>query len=364
MIDLDARLARGPLRVRSVWSGGSPEVVARRIQRQRRFLFALDAAAVCVCVALVIALPRLLQAPAGSVAGTVAAFSDGSVAELSTRDTELRVEQDTSDRVVARLTGGARFQVVPRHERTFEVRAGDVRVRVLGTTFSVQQLPSGQTQVLVERGRVEVAWLGGATLLQSGQGGVFPPTAGAEIEPAPPRAAEVLPPPAQSAAPSGIDSAPQHASTGGAWREDARAGNYAKAYEELNAKPDAVRDDAGDLLLAADIARLSGHPEDAVRPLRAVCDRHSGDRRAPVAAFTLGRVLLDNLGRPADAAAAFRRARVLWPAGPLAEDAFSREADAWERAGRPDAARAAAGEYLERYPNGRHAAAMRKILAQ
>jgi transmembrane sensor len=213
----------------------------------------------------------------------------------------------------------------------------------------------------VEHGRVEVAWLGGATVLLSGQGGLFPPVTEPEAapgeEPDTPRAE---PPPA-SPAPSA------HGAGGSAsddrWRRNALAGDYARAYEELKAMgADAVRDDPGDLMLAADIARLSGHPEDSVRPLRAVVERHSGDRRAPVAAFTLGRVL-DDLGRPAQAAAAFEKARVLWPAGPLSEDALSRSADAWQRAGRTAAARAAAGEYERRYPNGRHAAAMRKILA-
>jgi transmembrane sensor len=117
-------------------------------------------------------------------------------------------------------------------------------------------------------------------------------------------------------------------------------------------------------MLAADVARLSAHPEEAVKPLRAVCDRHAGDRRAPVAAFTLGRVLLDDLGRPAEAAAAFKKARALWQEGPLAEDALAREADAWDRAGRAEPARAAATEYVERYPQGRHQVSMRNILAR
>jgi transmembrane sensor len=371
--NLDARLARGPLRVRSVWTAGSPELLARRLLQRRRFLFTLDAFAVCACVALMVliqggAARRAASTAASEAAGTtvggrVTAFSDGSVAEASSSDTELRVEEDSANHVVTKLRGGALFHVVPNHERTFEVRAGDVRVRVLGTVFSVQQLPSGQAQVLVERGRVEVAWLGGATLLEAGHGGTFPPAAGTEVEP---EAVVAAAPPSPVAAPSARVAPPhEHAANGGGWREDARAGEYGKAYEELNGRGrDSVRDDAGDLLLAADVARLSAHPEDAIRPLRAVCDRHASDRRAPVAAFTLGRVLLDELGRPGEAAAAFRKARVLWPAGPLAEDALAREGDAWERAGRSDEARAAAGEYIARYPQGRHVAAMRKIQAQ
>jgi transmembrane sensor len=372
--NLDARLARGPLRVRSVWTAGSPELLARRLLQRRRFLFTLDAFAACACVAVMVLLsgggmrragsPVASAAPGATAVGRVTAFSDGSVAEASSSDTELRVEEDSADHVVTKLRGGALFHVVPNHARTFEVRAGDVRVRVLGTVFSVQQLPSGQAQVLVERGRVEVAWLGGATLLEAGHGGTFPPAAGAEAEPEP-QGAVTPTPPVAAPSPRVAPLPHEHAANGGGWREDARAGDYGRAYDELNARGrDAVRDDAGDLLLAADVARLSAHPEEAIRPLRAVCDRHASDRRAPVAAFTLGRVLLDELGRPGEAAAAFRKARVLWPAGPLAEDALAREGDAWERAGHSDEARAAAGEYIARFPQGRHLAAMRKIQAQ
>ena len=196
-LDFEARLARGPLRVNSVWSPGSPERIARRILRRRRMWFGLDAVAVCACVAVVIGLSTQRSAPtvaalgAGGTAsvaavsdrandandsieangGRVTAFSDGSVAESSSRDTELLVEQETPKRVIAKLKGGAHFHVLHNPARTFEVRAGDVRVRVLGTIFSVQQLRSGLTEVVVERGRVEVAWLGGITYLESGQGG-------------------------------------------------------------------------------------------------------------------------------------------------------------------------------------------------
>jgi transmembrane sensor len=146
------------------------------------------------------------------------------------------------------------------------------------------------------------------------------------------------------------------------WRDYAHAGDYDKAYDELHAKGrESVRDDVGDLILAADVARLSGHPDQSVRPLRTVLDRHAKDRRAPVAAFTLGRVLLDDLGRATDAASAFRKARALWPEGPLAEDALARETDAWDRAGRTDRVRTLATEYVSRYPRGRHITSMQKL---
>jgi transmembrane sensor len=375
LIDIDSRLAQGPLRVRSIWSADRPERVARQILRRRRLFFALDAALACACAVMLFIGVRggvrggagavaAQQAPSASVAVPTAKFQDGSVAELMGRDTDLRVEQDTPHRVVAKLTGGARFRVVPNRQRTFEVQSGDVRVRVLGTTFSVVQLPSGPTQVLVEEGHVQVAWLGGAAELQAGEGGVFPPSDAGAIEPSPAAASlddvQSVPLTAAAAVASGARSVASHRG----WRDYALKGDYARAYDELNANGhEGVRDEAADLMLAADVARLSGHPEQALQPLRSLCDRHGGDKRAPVAAFTLGRVLIDDLGRPADAATAFQRARVLWPRGPLAEDALAREADAWQRAGRPERARTIAEQYLARYPQGRHADAMRNILA-
>ncbi len=210
-----------------------------------------------------------------------------------------------------------------------------------------------------------MAWLGGATVLKGGHGGTFPPANDAEADLAVDAGPVSTPPLASAMASAAPAATPLRAPTGGGWRDYARAGDYAKAYDDLRARgSEAVQDDAADLLLAADTARLSGHPEEAVPPLRALCDRHSRDRNAPVAAFTLGRVLLDDMGRPSESAIAFRRAFTLWPSGPLAEDALAREAEAWERAGRMQDARGAAEKYLSRYPLGRHAADMKNILSE
>ena len=55
--------------------------------------------------------------------------------------------------------------------------------------------------------------------------------------------------------------------------------------------------------LAADVMRLTGHPEQAAEVLRRAISAHPGDGRLSVASFTLGRVLLHQLGRPRAAAA-------------------------------------------------------------
>jgi transmembrane sensor len=87
-------------------------------------------------------------------------------------------------------------------------------------------------------------------------------------------------------------------------------------------------DEVAELLRAADTARREGRPEGALLPLRRIVDEHGDDARAPLAAFTLGRLYFDELRRPAEAANAFARARSLAPDGPLAADARARETQA------------------------------------
>jgi transmembrane sensor len=116
-----------------------------------------------------------------------------------------------------------------------------------------------------------------------------------------------------------------------------------------------------DLLLAGDVARLSGHADAAVAQLSRAMARHPDDPRAPLAAFTLGRVQLEDLGSPREAAHAFARARELAPGGPLAEDALAREVEAWSRAGETETARARALAYTRRYPDGHRTHAVRRF---
>ena len=144
------------------------------------------------------------------------------------------------------------------------------------------------------------------------------------------------------------------------WRPLAQSGRYDEAHTALKkAGPNAVRDETADLLLAADAARLGGYPSEAVPYLERVVRAHASDPRSSLASFTLGRVLLDELGRPREAAEAFAAARKA--GGPLAEDALAREVEAASRAG--DTARSGelAREYLTRYPKGRRVKAVSRF---
>jgi transmembrane sensor len=116
-------------------------------------------------------------------------------------------------------------------------------------------------------------------------------------------------------------------------------------------------------MLAADIARLNGQPDAAVAPLQQLIARFPRDKRAALAAFSLGRVLLDDLGRVAEAAAAFEQASLLAPSGPLAEGALARAVEACLQLGQRERAAKLAQRYLSRFARGTHAEAMRRMLA-
>lgn len=273
--------------------------------------------------------------------------------------TRLRRERAADARAAVALEAGpARFEVDKRDlaggERAFRVAAGQVLVEVLGTVFTVDRSQPGRVLVAVEEGTVRVAWGEGAgsRLLHAGDRGEFADDGAGELS-APASEPGSEPPTAGTAR---LPAAPS-----GAWRELARAGHYGAAYLALQRDRRALRDDPNDLMLAADVARLSRHPEDAVAPLQRLMAKYPRDDRAAPAAFLLGRLLLESLGRAPEAATAFARAHALSPGGPLAEDALAREVQALLRAGDVARARVRAGDYLARFPAGVRAHEMRPV---
>ena len=254
-------------------------------------------------------------------------FDDGSLATPLQASDVLVVAESAPGRVrVDVRRGGGRFQVTPSKHRTFAVSAGPVTVTVLGTVFAVRRLED-RVGVTVERGTVRVAWPDGTHVLNAGEDGWYP------------TASTAPPTPAPEPAEKPVDETPA-----------AR-------------KPAAARDESSveSLLAAADTERAKGHPDEAAAILRRLLQAHGGDRRAPLAQLTLGRLLLLDLGRPREAAQVFAELRAGAPDGPFAADALAREAEAWARAGRTAEAHARAVEYLRLYPDGNRAAAVRKF---
>jgi transmembrane sensor len=242
--------------------------------------------------------------------------------------TRVAVEEDSPERVQLRLERGrARFEVTRRAERAFSVRAGGVTVSVIGTTFGVE-LVADRVGVSVEKGSVEVDWGVGQKRLLAGERGWFPPLV--------------------------VTGTPEAALPGASESSDKRAASAAPS-----STPPALG--AKELLSEVDAVRSQGQPGRAAELLRQILREHPNDPRAPLAAFTLGRLLLNELGRPREAAAAFQIVRQKAPASQFAEDALAREVEAWERASEHARARARASAYLEQYPAGRHARRVRAL---
>jgi hypothetical protein len=334
----------GPERERSAQVG-----LVRRAEKRRKTTwvgasvacFALVASATAAFVHSRTAAPTAalsLQPPAASASAGAEVFA---IAHLSS-ETVLEPLPDHNGRGFELRAGGARFTVPHDAEHPFVVIAGDVLVEDVGTTFRVQYLSTDRLEVAVEQGQVKVHTPGAETEIAAGNKLEF------AVSPLAPEKA------------NRPQSAPISAPAVPSWRPLAEKGQYDEAHAALKqAGADAVRDETGDLLLAADVARLGGYPAEAVPYLTRVVRAHSRDPRSGLASFTLGRVLLDELGRPGEAADAFARARAA--GGPLAEDALAREVEAASRAGDITRSRELAREYQVLYPRGRRAKAVAKF---
>lgn len=371
-------------------------------KRRRRTVVKVAASAALVLLAALGAWRMVpTSAPTEIATSPSLRLPDGSMVFFLDADTEVtpRVVGDT--RIELALTRGrARFDVSRRPERAFVVDAEDVRVTVVGTEFVVAH-ETDEIEVDVLEGRVRVEAGDEDRLLRAGDRARFAAhaTASASVE-APIEAIAVGGTNGANGAngangettvatedepvvgrptrePARTVTASDGASNGNAapratgreatparedttsWRALAEEGDFDAAWTALSAADDVRTTDVGDLMLAADAARLSGHPNEAVTYLRRVVDEHASDSRAPLAAFTIGRVLLRS--RPEEAADAFADAARLDPASSLAQDALAREVEAWHRAGRQERARALAEEYLARFPSGVRVDAVRRF---
>jgi len=330
-----------------------------RQRRVRRAALASAALASLAAVAIVsvrwnrgaIVATTAAPAPAGAAHASLR-LDEGSEIGFDPATSAVRVVEQGASRVrVEAVRGPARYQVVPRPGRTFEVRSGSVIVRVVGTEFLVE--PRGEaTWVAVSRGKVEVSWGAEArdhTALAAGDSGLYPP---APAAPAAAGRAVAASEPADAPAPHGQP--PRQA-----YRARVDDRDYHGAYAVLARNPALAGDTVQELLVAADVSRLSDHPAAAIPYLQRILREHPRDERAPLAAFTLGRTL-SGLGRTREAMTTFGRVHSDWPRSPLAEDALVRQAEAAAALGDDAATRGLAAQYDRDYPNGRRRAEVRR----
>lgn len=346
--------ARGTIEPR--WDGDRAarvhEGLPERARRRRRQRLAVGAGAGVLVAGLVIGAALQLR-PAVELQDL------GAAVWSETREQDFRV-----------ITFDAgRLRVVAR--QPVKVRHRDVEL-VVSRGVTLVELIDGQLWVVVEEGEARLRGPAGDTDLTPGQPFAVP------ARPSAPLKAEAPGPDPRPIEPAPVDSAPDASvavdtprikpprlraprpapvTPEPAWKRLASEGDFTRAWDAMQAAPP-PRDEAAELLLAADVARLSHHPEAAVAPLERVLSAHRGDARAALAAFTLGRVLLDDLGRPREALRAFETARTLAPSAPLAEDALARQVEAASRAQDPSA-RPLAEQFLQQFPESPRARSVR-----
>jgi len=354
---------------------------AARPQPDRRVPWAtlsFGALALATAGALGIAWPRGHEGPLHDVTGaalaerlearvpTSVALDDGSMLTLGGSSALATLENDAHDVSFLLENGSVTFDVRPHGPRRWTIECGLATVTVVGTRLTIVRAPH-RLEVSVERGVVlvrgeRVPWH--ARRLTQGE----------RIEVVDEEDSVSLAVPALVPAPEAPQPRPRSEPApstpivqrprGVGWRALAEQTRWDDAYRALGPSGVAGASDqasVADLLVLADVARLSGHLADAVVPLERVVNEHQQDPNASLAALSLGRIE-DRLSRPARAAAAFGRALEL---GRLPRDlraaALSRRASSLEQAGDHAAAVQSARAYLAEFPEGSDAAAMRAM---
>ncbi len=298
--------------------------------RGRRAVLTFSLVGVAAIAVVLLTVHHRQPAPVQANAPRPVLLDDGSEIRPADNATTVQVAEQTPVRTTVRLRSGrAQFRVRHDERRVFRVDAGPIEIEDLGTVFRVDHEAPGRVRVAVSEGLVAVLYPEQQVRIElaAGESRVFtdvPPSVAAKRTP------EEAP--AQVEAPAPIPTA-----TAG------RAAARARTPESPS-----------DLLLAADVARRSHQPQTAVMLLRRLVNQYPKDPRTPSAAFTLGWVLLNDLDRAREAAAAFTEAERVAPRGALSEDAAARVAEAWQRAGDPKRAAQAARHYEQTYPGGRY----------
>ena len=279
-------------------------------------------------------------------ADNVTTLPDGTVLTYLDEAADVTLaELTTNARHVTMKGGDVRFAVAADPVRPFVVHVRGLIVEVMGTTFVLRDL-GDEVEVSVEEGLLRAIWPEGERQLRANERARFSTRASA------PQTQPILRP---------VSEPPRHSRPSAPkWRSLAQAGRYDEAYVALRTiGVRSVPDEAAALLEAGDVARLSLHPQKAVAPISRMVAQFPKDPRAPLAAFTLGLVYMQELGRAADAARAFAHAQELEPAGLMAEDALARQVEAWFRAGDTARAHSTAEEYVRLHPQGRRLQAVR-----
>ncbi len=372
-------------RLRRVWHGVQTRREARAGSRRGRGkirLMLAASAAACLFILSIFAW-RWSHSHSGALVSPVATadipasiepgaapraidFGSGAIVNVGAGARLDVLEQSSRSVVLALRRGLTQYDIRPGGARRWRIESGGVTVEVVGTQFSVERSEKA-VRVEVQRGRVLVRGQGVPDTVQALDAGHalvidLPalPSQSNTAESAKAVPAESIPSPRAASNRVSPEQARASESKTGDWQTAAAKQDWNQAWETLGkdgiARETAHTDDVALLLSLADVARLSGHPSDSLTPLRQIVGSHPEDPRSAMAAFTLGRVLLDALGNPVQAAFAFEKSLSLKLPTSLAEDAQARLVEAHSKAGAVAQARDAAAVYRARYPTGRRRA--------
>ncbi len=304
-------------------------------------------------------------------------LGDGSRIDL---DPHSRIVVEAASERQVRLQvphGTARFDVVHVPNRSFDVVAGGVRVRVVGTRFSVTEakVDGGErVTVAVERGVVEAEVDPSETPTRIHAGETWStirplPRASSTVSVNPPLSAQPSTTPAlpaDSAPVVSVDSAtrsqtPEPASSATSEAVSARVGSASPTRSPAaNTAGSGEEPSAQELFERGNAARQWGDARGAATSYEALLRRYPSDARAGLAAFELGRIDMDVLGDVNGAIHALHRAVGLAPGSSFREDALARLVQAYSTMGDPVRCERAQKTYLETYPSGVHVGAVKK----
>lgn len=164
-LDGDPRRAGALLQAQAAWASTDPTLLIaadgagqRPVGRRRAMGYAGGAIAAALAGGLIWkGLPSHYVTAVGEIRRVP--LPDGSVAAINTAS-DVAIAYEKGMRRISLTHGQAWFQVAKDNARPFLVEAGRIRVRAIGTAFSVERRDTG-AEILVTEGVVE-AWADGA----------------------------------------------------------------------------------------------------------------------------------------------------------------------------------------------------------
>jgi FecR protein len=312
---------------------------AKLAEQRRTLLAASGALLVVLCGGLLLGQRFLASSPLPDAQPSLLAspLPDGSRMVVLSGD-PVRLIHVSKDNMSLEVTRGrVRFEVTKRPTRSFEVRAGDVRVHVVGTVFEVSR-DNDNVKVEVFEGRVRVLRLDQQErLLSAGEAMTLPafdvPFADDAVGASPARQE------AESSSTSERTPKKEH-----------RAKSSSSSGRERGEHPQGKVTRFATLVAEAEASLTRGELIEAERIYAQAADEGLNEAQRPVIVFRRALLLLQDLKQPRRAARVFAELDVEGTPHALREDAAAREVEAWLAAGELGLAKAKAKAFIERFP--------------